>query len=178
MHRTFTATLLLCLITLSAFAQEPLKPKQSPLDMRTYKFEDGTYMKVIYSRPHKRGREVFGELVPYDKIWRTGANQATELTITGPVWFGEQALAAGTYTVFSIPQKDQWTLILNGDLGQWGAFNYAQDQDVLRVTVPVVNTPESWEPFTIDFEQFENHVDMVLIWDRTKVAVSISQQEQ
>ncbi|HAA20464.1 MAG TPA: hypothetical protein DCP28_17515, partial [Cytophagales bacterium] len=83
-----------------------------------------------------------------------------------------------TYTVFSIPQKDQWTLILNGDLGQWGAFNYAQDQDVLRVTVPVVNTPESWEPFTIDFEQFENHVDMVLIWDRTKVAVSISQQEQ
>ncbi|HAA20101.1 MAG TPA: hypothetical protein DCP28_15530, partial [Cytophagales bacterium] len=101
MHRTFTATLLLCLITLSAFAQEPLKPKQSPLDMRTYKFEDGTYMKVIYSRPHKRGREVFGELVPYDKIWRTGANQATELTITGPVWFGEQALAAGTYTVFS-----------------------------------------------------------------------------
>ncbi|MEL6538882.1 MAG: DUF2911 domain-containing protein [Bacteroidota bacterium] len=177
MLRTLTATLFLCSLTLSAFAQEPLKAKQSPLDMRTYKFEEGTYMKVIYSRPHKRGREVFGNLVPFDQIWRTGANQATELTITGPVWFGEQALAAGTYTVFTIPEEEQWTLILNKDLGQWGAFNYDQGLDVLRVTVPVSQTPEVWEPFTIDFEQHQNHVDMVLIWDRTKVAVSISQQE-
>ena len=156
-----------------AMGQEALKPKPSPLDMRTYKFEDGAYIKVVYSRPHKRGREIFGGLVPYDQLWRTGANQATEITITKPILVEGNELPAGTYSLFTIPQEDQWTIILNQELGMWGSMTYDESLDIMRIEVPVMHTEEVWEPFTIDFEQNNDHVDLVLIWDTTKVALKM-----
>ena len=175
--RNLLLLLFICTMAQPLLAQEALKPKPSPLDMRTYKFANDTYLKVIYSRPHKRGREVFGELVPFGKVWRTGANQATEITVTQPVWFEGHELPAGTYALFTIPEDGQWTVILNRDLGQWGSFNYREEADVLRVTVPTSATEEEYEPFTIDFEQQENSVVMVLIWDQTKVSLEIKPQE-
>src|SRR5690606_1026051 len=86
-----------------SFAQETLKPRPSPLEMVTFKYDD-SYIKITYSRPHKRGREVFGnpDLVPYDSVWRTGANEATEITVTKPIEIAGERLEPGTYTVFSI----------------------------------------------------------------------------
>lgn len=129
---------------------------------------------VTYSRPSKKGRVIFGELEPYGKVWRTGANEATEITFSRPVQFGGKPLQAGTYTLFTIPQKDTWTVILNSTLEQWGAFTYDETKDVLRVQAKADSTAEVTEVFTIDFPQpASNTVHMRLMWDHTKVEVPI-----
>ena len=172
---TFTAVLALlwCALPGAAQAQEALKPIPSPLGMATFKYED-LYVKVTYGRPHKRGREIFGAMEPYGKVWRTGANQATEITITKDVTFGGKKLAAGTYTLFTIPEKNEWTIILNSDLGQWGAYNYNEKMDVLRVDAAVSQTDLVYEPFTIEIEQKEDEIHLIMMWDKTKVAVPIA----
>lgn len=169
----------LCVLLLSGLfnvsvAQEALKLRPSPLEMVTFKYED-TYIKVTYSRPHKRGREVFGnpELVPYDSVWRTGANEATELTVTKSIEIAGEKLEAGTYSVFSIPREGRWTIILNSDLGQWGAYKYNPTFDVLRFDVPTTRMDVVYEPFTIEFEQGKQNVSMVMMWDRTKITIPI-----
>lgn len=151
-------------------AQETLKPRLSPLEMVTMKYED-TYVKITYSRPHKRDREIFGELVPFGKVWRTGANEATEITLTGKIEIAGKELEPGAYTLFSIPEKNKWTIILNKEVGQWGAYNYNPDLDVMRFDVPVHETEVVYEPFTIEFEQHEEITNILIIWDRTKVEI-------
>lgn len=157
-----------------SFAQEALKPRPSPLEMVTFKYDD-SYIKITYSRPHKRGREVFGnpDLVPYDSVWRTGANEATEVTVTKPIEIAGEKLEPGTYTVFSIPQKDKWTIILNSELGQWGAYKYNEEFDVLRFDIPATQMETVYEPFTIEFEQGKKNVNLIMMWDRTKVTIPI-----
>lgn len=157
-----------------SFAQEALKLRPSPLEMVTFKYED-TYIKVTYSRPHKRGREVFGnpDLVPYDSVWRTGANEATEITTTKAIEIAGQKLEAGTYSLFSIPRKDSWTIILNSDVGQWGAYKYNSEFDVLRFDVPSTQIETVYEPFTIEFEQGKKNVSMVMMWDQTRISIPI-----
>jgi len=158
----------------NVFAQEEIKPRPSPTAIVTMKFED-TYIKVTYSQPHKRGRAIFGDLVPYGEIWRTGANEATEITLTGKVLFGKDTLKAGTYSIFSIPNENEWTIILNGNLGQWGAYNYVEKADVLRMTVPTQKIKEVvYEPFTITFEQQNEKGKLVMMWDTTKVEIPIT----
>ncbi len=160
-------------ITTSLSAQEALKPRPSPLAMVTMKYEDA-YVKVTYCQPHKRDRKIFGELVPYGQVWRTGANEATEITTTENILVNNQLLKAGTYTVFTIPQVDRWTIIFNIQLGQWGAYNYSEKADALRVEVPVEEIKDVvYEPFTISFEQRNEQANMVLVWDNTKVSVPI-----
>lgn len=156
----------------SAFAQEAVKPRVSPLEMVTMKFED-TYIKVTYGRPHKKGREVFGALVPYKEVWRTGANEATEITITRSVKMGGKEVPAGTYTLFTIPNKDSWTIILNSELGQWGTYKYEKEKDVVRFDVPVKKMSVVYEPFTIEFEQKETVTNLVMMWDKTRVEIPI-----
>lgn len=154
-------------------AQEPVKARPSPLEVVTMKWED-TYVKITYSRPHKRGRTVFGELVPYGKIWRTGANEATELTTTGDIKLAGQEVPAGTYALFAIPEKDKWTIVLNSELGQWGAYRYDEEKDVLRFEVPTKELPVTYEPFTIEFEQTANDVALKMMWDNTGVEIPVS----
>lgn len=153
-------------------AQEALKPRPSPLEMVTMKYED-TYIKITYCRPHKRGRNIFGDLLPYGEVWRTGANEATEITITGAIKLGGQQIRPGTYTLFTIPNKQEWTVILNSELGQWGAYNYNSKLDVVRFEAPVSTTEEVYEPFTIEFEQKAQSAELVMMWDRTKVTIPI-----
>lgn len=157
-----------------AIAQEAIKPRPSPLEVVTMKYDD-TYIKVTYGRPHKRGRDIFGEdtLVPYGKIWRTGANEATEITLTGDVKMAGEEVKAGTYTLFTIPDKDNWTIILNSELGQWGAYNYNEDFDVLRFTVPTSTTDVVYEPFTMEFEQHDHTTNILMMWDQTQVEIPI-----
>ncbi|WP_017733673.1 DUF2911 domain-containing protein [Nafulsella turpanensis] len=155
-----------------ARAQEPVKPRTSPLEMVTFPWED-TYIKITYSQPHKEGRNIFGELVPYGKIWRTGANEATEITTTRDIKLAGHEVPAGTYSIFTIPQKDKWTVILNKSLGLWGAFNYNEKNDLLRFDVPTHQLDTTYEPFTIKFDQYKNDVVLKMMWDRTGIEMPV-----
>jgi hypothetical protein len=146
--------------------------RKSPMAIAKYKSAD-TYIKVVYSQPFKRGREVFGELEPYGSVWRTGANEATEITTTKDIRISGQELKAGTYTIFTIPEKDKWTVIINSELGQWGAYKYEKEKDLFSFDVPVTQSPIIYEAFTIDFEETNTGVDMVMLWDTIRVAVPI-----
>ncbi|NMM49209.1 DUF2911 domain-containing protein [Marinigracilibium pacificum] len=161
--------------TINVFGQEAVTPRPSPLEVKTVKNED-TYVKVTYSRPHKRDREIFGNLVPYGKVWRLGANEATEITLTEDIKMAGRDLAAGTYSLFAIPQEDKWTIIVNSELGLWGAYNYKKDSDVMRFDIPTSTTSETWEAFTIDFEQRQDKTYLTMTWDKTKVSIPIDFQ--
>ncbi len=165
-------TLMFVFLVAKSEAQDALKPRPSPLDMVTLNHE-GNYIKITYGRPHKRGRKIFGDLVPFGQVWRTGANEATEITLNKDMKIDGKRMKAGTYTIFSIPGPDEWTIIFNSDLGQWGAYNYNPDKDVLRFTVPVQHTDVVYEPFTINLELKDNKADLIMIWDQTKVAFPI-----
>ena len=145
----------------------------SPLNLARTKVGDA-YVKVHYSSPRRRGREVFGALVPYDEVWRTAANEATEITFTGPVQVAGTTLGAGTYSLFSIPGRDEWTVVFNTRLGTNGTGQYDMAEDVLRVRVPSVQTEAVHEAFSIMFEERSEGVDMVIQWDRTRVSVGLS----
>ncbi|KAB2808079.1 DUF2911 domain-containing protein [Phaeocystidibacter luteus] len=171
--------LLLAALTLgfgfSALAQdgtETLEPKPSPTDIAKTWVGD-SYVKITYNRPHKRGRAIFGDLVPYGEVWRTGANAATEITTTGDITIGGKELPAGTYSIFTIPNEDSWTIIINSDLGQWGAYRYKEENDVVRFNVDTQEAPSTYEAFTIAFEGEGNSKMLVMMWDDVKVSISI-----
>ena len=156
-----------------AFAQDALKPRPSPLSIVTVRYKDA-YLKITYSQPQKKGREVFGKLVPFGQIWRTGANEATELSITRDIRINGNELKSGTYSIFTIPGKNSWTLIVNSDLGLWGAYNYNPSIDVLRFDVPVTELNDVvYEPFTIWIDQKNEKADLFMAWDNTKVTIPI-----
>ena len=169
--------LLLILSPLVILAQDAVKPRPSPLSIVSARYKD-TYLKITYSQPHKKGREVFGGFVPYGKVWRTGANEATELTTTRDITINGFALKAGTYSLFTIPEKDKWTIIINQDVGQWGSYNYNAKQDVTRFDVPVQTlTDVVYEAFTIQVDQKNKVADLILMWDKVKVVVPIQFNE-
>ncbi len=168
----FSLFLVMILMAKTTFAQEALEARPSPMAVAIMKFED-TYVKIIYGRPHKKEREIFGGLVPYGQVWRTGANEATEITSTKDFKIGGKNLSAGTYSLFSIPQKDNWTIIINSGLGQWGAYQYNQELDIMRFEVAAEQTQVSYEPFTIEFIKEAENTNLLLMWDKTKVSIPI-----
>lgn len=133
---------------------------------------EGTNVKVTYGRPYKKGREIFGGLEKYGKVWRTGADEATEITFAKDVNFGGKPVKAGTYTLFTIPNTNEWTIILNGQGGQWGAYDYEKykDKDVAQVKAPVKKLDKVVEQLTVRFEGN----DMIIEWDTTQVAIPIT----
>ena len=155
-----------------AEAQEAIKPRLSPLEIVTLKYES-TYVKVTYGRPHKKGRVIFGELVPFGEVWRTGANEATEITFTQDVKINNKKLEAGTYTLFTIPEEDKWTVIFNSDLGQWGAYNYNPVKNVLEIEADVSELDITYEPFTIEFQLQDGEAELIMMWDKTKASFTI-----
>jgi hypothetical protein len=133
-----------------------------------------TEVEVEYYRPNVRGRQVFGEVVTMNEVWRTGANQATTIEFSLPLKFGGVEVDSGTYALFTIPSEKEWTIILNKNYGQWGSDDYNQSDDVLRVTSPVKTLTEPVESFTISFRNaLGNKAELVLSWDKTEVAVII-----
>jgi hypothetical protein len=135
---------------------------------------DTAMIRVIYSRPAKKNREIFGKLIPYGKVWRTGANETTELRIYHDMKLAGKPIKAGTYALFTIPGENEWTIILNSDLDHWGAYSYMEEKDVLRVAVPVKATNQTIENFSIRFEKIdEKSIKMILGWDHTVVEIPI-----
>jgi len=148
---------------LAAFCQQ--KPA-SPHETVT-----GKYLSVRYGRPYKKGRDIFGKLVPYGKVWRCGADSATTISFAKDGLFGGKPVKRGTYNLFVIPTEREWTIILNSELGQWGAYNYdkIKDKNVLQVTVPVKTLPTSVEQLTIAAQE----MDLTISWDKTEVAIPV-----
>jgi hypothetical protein len=124
---------------------------------------------VSYGRPYKKGRVIFGELEKYDKVWRTGANEATEITFKKDGTFAGKSVKAGTYTLFTIPTAGDWTVILNSELKQWGAYNYEKikDKNVLEAKVPSKKLDSVVEQLTIGLSANA----MTIAWDQTEVTI-------
>ncbi len=127
------------------------------------------YVRVVYSRPYKNDRAIFGGLVPFGKVWRTGADEATEITFYEDVVFGGKEVEAGSYALFTIPNKDSWDIILNSGLHQWGAFTYDEKMDVVRAKAKPEMMEEAVENFSIMFDDG----NLVMAWDKTMVAVPV-----
>lgn len=133
-----------------------------------------TDVTVTYSRPGVKGRTIWGDLVPWDKVWRTGANEATTIAFADDVTVAGQKLTAGTYSLHTIPGKTEWTFIFNKDAKQWGSYSYDEKQDALRVKAKpeTAATSEEWMEF--EFENLSaNGADLTLKWEKLRVAVPI-----
>lgn len=133
-------------------------------------------VKVSYSRPAKKGRDIFGGLEAYGKVWRAGANENSEITFFTPVTVGGKKIAAGSYSLFAIPNQDKWTIILNSVLNRWGAFSYDQSKDVLRTDVPVKALPDVVENLSMTFIEKAGGANLVIGWDKTAVELPITFQ--
>lgn len=150
----------------------------SPEEEVTY--ADGDLkLKVLYNRPSKRGRKIFGELVPYGKVWRTGANEATTFETNKTLTIEGKTLAPGKYTLWTIPDSTEWRVIFNSQYGQWGINHKGEADrnpalDVLNIPVHAVIQDRTFEQFTIAFEKMGEQAEMVLLWDNTVVAVPFS----
>ncbi len=148
---------------------------ESPHDISYYRLSKVTppLVKVIYGRPQKKGQEVFGNLVTYGKLWKTGANEATEVKFYEDILFGDVKVPAGTYVLLTVPGEKEWEIILSSNLDVWGAFQYNQVFDVAKITVPSSKS-ETLEVFSIAFEEKNDNIQMVLGWDSTRVRIPIS----
>lgn len=129
----------------------------------------GDLMSITYGQPNKKGRVIFGGLEPFDKVWRTGADEATEVTFNKNVTFGGKKVKAGTYTLFTKPGRQKWDIILNSKLGQWGAYEYDNTKDVVTVTSPVKQLDKVVETFSIEI--MKTGINMA--WDQTSVFVEV-----
>ncbi|GAB3996578.1 hypothetical protein GCM10028807_39510 [Spirosoma daeguense] len=141
------------------------------------KVGDKVYARVTYSRPAKKDREIFGKLIPYGKVWRVGANEATEIKFFTDATVQGKKIKAGIYSFYAIPNETEWTLIFNTDLDQWGAYSYKQDLDVLRVNVPVKRSDEPVENLSIQFKKSGdkmNEAVMIIGWDNTLVETPVT----
>lgn len=154
------------------YTQVPVKSRPSPLAMTTARYKD-TYIKITYCQPHKNGRDIFGKLVPYGKVWRLGANEATEITLTKDILINNALLKAGTYSMFAIPSTEQWTIIINSDVGLWGSYNYNQAKDVLRFDARVQQNNEVFEPFTIRIDARNDLAELLFYWDQVKIIIPV-----
>ncbi|MBX2844824.1 MAG: DUF2911 domain-containing protein [Saprospiraceae bacterium] len=165
-------------LTATVFTEAQMAPSdldKSPMDATIFRPGRGEapIVKVIYSRPQKKNRAVFGNLVPFGKVWRTGANESTELKVYKEIKFGGQTLSPGTYSLFSIPNEDTWTVIVNSDTDMWGAYQYNESNDVIRVEVPSQSSSDTVEAFTILFDKQDETAHLVMAWDDTMVAVPV-----
>lgn len=158
---------------------------KSPMDMAYYpanypvlkiqdKASEPLVARIIYSRPQKEGRSIFGGLIEYGKVWRLGANEATEIELYRDVKIKDKKLAKGRYTLYAIPTATQWTVIFNRDTDIWGAFKYDEKKDVLRVDVPVQKSTTPVEPFSLSFVKSANGADLIMAWDDAMVSLPLA----
>lgn len=168
-------SLLVCVILLAAtpvLAQLDM-PQPSPLSTVSQKV-GLTDVTVVYSRPSMRDRTIMGELVPYGELWRTGANQATKVSFSDEMTVAGQKVPAGDYALFTIPDKEEWTVVLNKNTDQGGTGSYKEEEDALRVQVPSSTTDDTYQTFTVGFSDLtETGANMDVIWENTKVAIPL-----
>lgn len=147
----------------------------APSPTQTVKQDFGTSaVELIYSRPAMRGRKIFGDLVPWNAVWRTGANNATRIKFNEDVTFGGQPLKAGEYAIYTVPGENEWEVIINKGSANWGT-EYKKEDDVFRVKAKPIKLNETIESFTMQFGEVKpTSTDLQIMWDRTAVVIPIT----
>jgi Protein of unknown function (DUF2911) len=153
--------------------------RPSPPASADCKFSDGKTVKIDYSSPRAKGRKIFGEasekaLVPYGQIWRTGANDATTFVTDTNVTVGGKAVPAGSYTIFTVPKADAWSLVISKKTGEWGTDYPGEKEDLVRVPMTVSKTSAPVENFTIAFDQAGSKCTLRIEWENTRASVEIT----
>lgn len=163
------------MVTTNVMAEAPKVEFPSASPSCTIKQRVGlTDIEIAYSRPGVKNREIFGGLVPYDKVWRTGANGATKVIFSTPVKLNGNEVAAGTYALMTIPGKDEWTIIVNKGSEQWGAYKYDEKADVVRFKSKPTVMDHKAETFTIEFNDIKDDSSSLnLVWDKTLVPIKV-----
>jgi len=150
--------------------------RPSPPASAVCKFSDGKTIKIDYSSPRAKGRKIFGGLVPYDEVWRTGANEATTFVNDTNVTVGGKAVPAGSYTIFTVPKAEEWTLAISKKTGEWGTDYPGEKEDLARVPMKVSKTSAPVENFTIAFDQAGSKCTLRMEWENTRASVEISEK--
>jgi hypothetical protein len=158
--------LIFSLLSFSIYAQEKrISPKVSLSDSI-----EGIPIELTYGQPSVKGRVIFGDLVPYDKIWRTGANEATVFENKKALKIGGETLPPDKYSLFTIPGREEWVVIFNDIHNQWGAYNYDSSKDVLRIKVPVEKTENIVEKLNFYFDEKA----LIMEWERSRIVLPIN----
>ncbi len=176
--RTAFVTLLLLTFALLASAQTKDKSKRpSPPAQAQCKFSDGKTITVDYSSPRANGRKIYGGLVPFGEVWRTGANEVTTFVPTANLTICGKDIPAGNYTMFTVPAQDKWTLIINKKTGEWGIPYKYESDELARVDMTVSKTSAPVENFTISFHEMGTGCHMYIDWENTRATVEITEKK-
>jgi hypothetical protein len=152
------------------------KQRPSPAATAQCKFADGKSIKVAYSSPRAKGRKIFGGLVPYGEPWRTGANEATAFVTDANLTIGGKDIPGGSYTMFTVPNQDKWTLIISKKTGEWG-IPYPEGEDLVRADMSVSKTSGPVENFSISFHEMGTGCHMYLDWENTRATIEITEKK-
>jgi len=171
--RTTTSVLLAILFTTAAYAQMG-GGKPSPPASATCDLGGGKTIKTDYSSPRMKGRKIYGGLVPFGQVWRTGANEATTFVTSADVEVGGKTVPAGSYTIFTVPTADKWTLIINKKTGEWGIPYKYEGDELLRLDMNVSQLNAPVENFTIAYDKSAGGCTLRIDWETTRAAVNIT----
>lgn len=181
MKKTAAVTAVLFSFAVVASAQMSMSQdkskRPSPPASAQCKFSDGKTVKVDYSSPRRKDRKIYGGLVPYGQVWRTGANEATTFVTDTNISAGGQDIPAGSYTIFTVPDQNKWTLVISKKTGEWGTDYPGEKEDLVRVPMNVSKTPSEVENFTISFDEKGNSCTMNLDWENTRASVEITEKK-
>jgi hypothetical protein len=169
----------LAALFLTAFAvaaQQDKSKRPSPPAKATWDLGGGKSVTIDYSSPRAKGRKIYGELVPFGQVWRTGANEATALVTPVDLNIGGTTVPAGSYTIFTVPNKDKWTLIISKKTGEWGTDYPGQSNDLARIDMKASTLPSPVENFTISFEKAGNGANLNIDWETTRASVMVSKK--
>ncbi|MBY0481076.1 MAG: DUF2911 domain-containing protein [Chitinophagaceae bacterium] len=169
--------------------QKPTDLDKSPMDMSYWpanypilkmsgKASDQPIARIIYSRPLKNGRTIFGGIIKYNEMWRLGANEATEVEFFKAVKIAGKSLPKGRYTIYCLPTENKWTIIFNKDNYCWGNFSYDSKKDIVRADIDVEKNADNIEAFTIYFEDAKTGANMIALWDDVKTSLPIVLDEK
>jgi DUF2911 family protein len=175
-QRTAFLTLVVLAVATLALAQDRSE-RPSPPAKAACKFSDGKSITVDYSSPRAKGRKIYGGLVPYGEVWRTGANEATSFVTTADLTVGGKDIPAGSYTIFTVPTADKWTLIINKKTGEWGIPYKYESDELARVDMSASKTAGPVENFTISFHEMGNGCHMYLDWENTRATIELTEKK-
>jgi hypothetical protein len=157
-------------------AQQDKSKRPSPPAQAKWDLGGGTSVTIDYGSPRAKGRKIYGELVPFGQVWRTGANEATTLVTPVDLTIGGTSVPAGSYTIFTLPNKDKWTLIISKKTGEWGTDYPGQANDLARIDMKISTLPSPVDNFTISFEKAGSGANLNIDWENTRASVIVAKK--
>jgi hypothetical protein len=167
---------LILVCALVVVAQQDKAKRPSPPAQAKWDLGGGKSATIDYGSPRVKGRKIYGELVPFGQVWRTGANEATTLVTPVDLTIGSTTVPAGSYTIFTVPNKDKWALVISKKTGEWGTDYPGQTNDLARVDMKVSALPSPVENFTISFEKAGGGANLNIDWETTRASVAIAKK--